>query len=660
MLKNTLSAVRGLFPGAKSRGRAPLIFSWRLVHRRNRPFLLLPERAANGSDGFELYSAQRPLARLWRVLLPSVLHTPLAGFFRQIVVNTDPESEFVQFLARESGVTATELRTPVIKFGGVAGKTQRLVLLLHDAGGHPIRVVKVGLNRQGRAATEREAALLSALPADVVGCTGITGRFSSVELTGFATAYFQGVSLDNDIGIERLFHNWLNDTPPELIQNLASWRELESAMKDAQVPQWPLLRAALAGQAVRTTIFHGDFAPWNVRMTNLENIRAFDWERGDLKGIPAWDWFHFIVQTSILVKRYSPQRVAAELEQLVHSPRFQKYARDAGIGEIIEPLLLAYLLHQEIVVQPLEGCGATNRLFQLLWAKWQARQNPGHTVSIPVVERRMPARKQLRFALVRLANLFWEPSLSPPIRPPLGGLVRRHWLALLASAAWLSGVALLHGHTNPHLLFTPFYLIPCVLLALTTDRRLGSIVACLAAISGPLVQHLWEPGEIPLHVMCWNMVMRVVAFQLIVILLDSVRRQSRHRQARHPLPEPDALHTLADNWAVILITSIYFALVVGLDVWTDPNLVLLPLYMVPCIVFTLTLSWRWGTLAALIAAAAGPMTQRFDDPGYQLWGVEFWNTAMRLVIFQTIVLLLNRLRRESILYAPVDTNAEFK
>jgi len=42
--------------------------------------------------------------------------------------------------------------------------------------------------------------------------------------------------------------------------------------------------------------------------------------------------------------------------------------------------------------------------------------------------------------------------------------------------------------------------------------------------------------------------------------------------------------------------------------------------------------------------------ERFEDPGYQSLGVEFWNTFMRLVIFQTVVLLLHRVRRENILF----------
>jgi hypothetical protein len=57
-----------------------------------------------------------------------------------------------------------------------------------------------------------------------------------------------------------------------------------------------------------------------------------------------------------------------------------------------------------------------------------------------------------------------------------------------------------------------------------------------------------------------------------------------------------------------------------------------------------------GTFAAIIAAIAGPLAQRFEDVGYQAPGVEFWNTVMRFIIFQLVVMLLIRIRRQNILF----------
>jgi hypothetical protein len=648
MPETVLKTITALFTNGEP-PRAPVHFSWRLVHRKKRPFLLLPETASGPSTSLELYLAQRPLGKLWRSVILLLLRTPAARFFRRVSIQADAASEWMQFLARQSGQPAGQLRTPAIKLGIVSETNSRLVLLLYDAGGYPIRVVKVGLNPQGRAAMEREADLLSHLPADVIGCTGITGRFSNATTSAFATAFFPGKSLATDVGIEELFHAWLNATPPEPIENLANWRELESVANSAGLPQWPMIRDALAGQRVRSTLFHGDFTPWNVRMTNLENIRAYDWESGDLRGIPAWDWFHFVVQTSILVKHHSPQRAAAELEQLVVSPRFQKYASDAGISRLIEPLLLAYLLHRKHVFRPLEGGRATSRLLDLLWTHWKKQQATGQTEFLRLTATKPTASEQIKSVFSNLSNLFWEPSVSPEIQPLFAPQLVKHWKAMVASLLWIGGVFTLSFLTNPHLIFTPFNLLPCVYLALKADRRLASIIAYMVAIAGPLLLYHFTPGSMDFKVLCWNILMRIIIFKLIVMLLDSVRKQSVHELPKSFSSEPNAIQAISGNWAVIIAASFFLILVVVLDVFTSPDLLLLPFYLLPCIILTLAMNWRWGTVTAVLAAILGPLLEHLD-PGYQPLEVEFWNAIARFMIFEMVVLLLERIRRKNVLF----------
>jgi len=642
MFQNFLPTITALFAG-EGVPREPVKFSWRLIRRRGRPFLLLPDATADVSVDLELYSAQRPLAQLWTAVIPWLFQTPARNFFGIVKVEADASSGLMQFLALQSGIPAGQLRSPAIKFGGVSKKTSRLVLLLCDATGHPIRVIKMGLNPEGRAVTEREADILAELPKGLLGCTTMTGFFQNGGVSAFATSYFPGKSLSNDVGIEKLFHAWLVPGAPEAIENLASWQELETAAAPAEPQIWPVLRASLAGQRLSPTLFHGDFTPWNVRMTNLENIEAFDWERGHLRGLPAWDWFHFIVQTAILVHRHSAARVAAELDQLIQSPRFQKYAAAAGISQIIEPLLLAYLLHVKRVVQPLEGGAIIGELFDLLWLEWQLGKPPAPA------GRQIAARSQVRSSFDNLANLFWEPTLSPRIRPRLSVLLHRHWLALFLSAAWIIGIANLPLITDPHLMFAPFYLVPAIILALRTDRRLATIVAQAGAITGPVIFYYARPDVMPGHVIFWNTIMRMLIFQIVVMLFDRIGRQSiLRRQPYSPSGQPP-IAAIAGNWPVILLTIVFFAIVVLMDILTNPSLLLMPFYMLPCMILTLALNWRWGTIAALIAAIVGPLLQR-PDPAYQPLAIEFWNTAMRFVIYELVVVLLERVRRESILF----------
>jgi hypothetical protein len=186
-------------------------------------------------------------------------------------------------------------------------------------------------------------------------------------------------------------------------------------------------------------------------------------------------------------------------------------------------------------------------------------------------------------------------------------------------------------------------------LALKTDRRLATIVAQLCAIGGPLYFYNLRPDFVGFDVILWNIIMRVIVFQLVVMLFDRIGQQSVLRRRQTASANPTPIGSIAGNWPVILFSIFWFALVMLIDILTSPQMLLMPFYMAPCIVLTLALNWRWGTLAATLAAICGPLIQR-EDPGYQPLGVQFWNTVMRLILYLLVVGLLERIRRENILF----------
>ncbi len=108
----------------------------------------------------------------------------------------------------------------------------------------------------------------------------------------------------------------------------------------------------------------------------------------------------------------------------------------------------------------------------------------------------------------------------------------------------------------------------------------------------------------------------------------------------------------ADNWAVMLASGLWLASVIVLQIYSSPHLNFIPLYLIPCAALTLTVGRRWGMAAATLAAAAGPIIQRFGDPDYEVASVEFWNIIMRYIFLQAVVLMLDALLRQNILFFP--------
>ena len=351
----------------------------------------------------------------------------------------------------------------------------------------------------------------------------------------------------------------------------------------------------------------------------------FDWERGSLRGIPGWDWFHFIVQTAVLARRLSVERVAAEMEQVLHSERFLKYATEAGIRDLVKPLFLASLLHQKWVVQPLEGGRRLQELFQLLSARWRMHPRTQFEAesarpAAALAEGPRPAALQLQFAAARLSNLFWEPSLNSTPRPTLGAQWRTEWRMILTAGGLLAAMILLHVLMNPHLAHLPFYLLPCALVTWRAGRHWGMLYATIAAVAGPLVKRMNDTDFHALYVVGWNMFMGFLMLQMCVLLFDRILRQQRTASGGERPNGPAG--SLADNWAVVLA----------------------------CAALTLTVGRAWGMAAAAVVAVAGPYIQRFGDPDYRPETVEIWNTITRFVVLQLIILLLDRLLRKNILF----------
>lgn len=665
MSKNVPSAIARLFRAEKSPGRCR-DFTWRLIRRRQRPFLLLPTAKQSARISLKLYSAQRRRARLWRALLPLLFHTPAGMIFQRFACTASENSDLVRFLLEQSSVPFDALPVPAVKFGGTERQKSRLVLLVCDQTHRPLKIIKLGLDAAGRAITDHEANLLGKLPAHTLGCIRMTGRLATPELSAFATDYFPGDSPHDDAGMEVLFHSWINPGRAMEIENFDAWRELETEVAGAVPATWAVVRAALVGKRLHSTLHHGDFAPWNIRAINSQNLQAFDWERGNLQGIPGWDWFHFIVQTAILARRQSPERVAAEVEELLQSPRFGKYAAATGISAMIQPLVLAYLLHHRWVVRPLEGGQQVEEVFELLAARWKLSLR-SQGVSSAQSSARLPpaiapglwvdACRQLQAAGAQLANLFWEPTLTAASRPALAAHSKAGWPLGFLCGGWLAAAALVQYAYANHLMMLPAYAIPCLLVAWNLNRGWGALFAGVAAVLGPLVARAKDPSSHPGDLLCWNVLMRFILLQMCVFLADRIHRSEA--SLGQLIKPPHRSADFVGNWAVALASALGFCLIAWGDIWTGPRVSFLPFYLLPAILLTLFLNLRWGTLIALLGALVSSFDEYTSKYNASLEKAFGWNFPMRFLMLFLVILLIARLRHENVLFSSRESKAGF-
>lgn len=363
-----LTQIQELFRVGPDGGGSPLRLAWSVVRRRGKPLLLLPQNFHSATVALQLYAAQRPAAKAIRKLLPWYAGTPLRALGQQLIIHSNTAMPWPTFLRRQWGGAASRLPTPAILVGNQAADAQRFILLVLDETKSPVAVVKAGLRPPARHIIEREAEVLRQLPASLPGIPAFRERFSGEVGSAFAMDFYAGHSPAQDDQIGAILGGWLHADDVLVLGDSAAWREL--ARVCSAEARFRSLITALAGRQVRAAVQHGDFAPWNVKVRPDGGWVVVDWERGELRGIPGWDWLHYEIQTSILRRRLGAEAVAVRLQALFQQPSFQRYVQTANIAACLRPLTLAYLLYHNRVIRPGEGLRTGEELLQLLAARW--------------------------------------------------------------------------------------------------------------------------------------------------------------------------------------------------------------------------------------------------------------------------------------------------
>ena len=163
-------------------------------------------------------------------------------------------------------------------------------------------------------------------------------------------------------------NGWLARDRSITLNQLGVWRRLLAASRESPLP--PAVQA-LGELQLHPALFHGDFAPWNIK-SHHGRWTVLDWERGEITGPPAWDWFHYIMQPALLVRRESPPALFGRFERWIDAPAFVDYARAAGLAqeEHRRALGLAYLAYCRDVTRQTEGATELRTLYQIALQQW--------------------------------------------------------------------------------------------------------------------------------------------------------------------------------------------------------------------------------------------------------------------------------------------------
>ncbi len=98
-------------------------------------------------------------------------------------------------------------------------------------------------------------------------------------------------------------------------------------------------------------------------------------------------------------------------------------------------------------------------------------------------------------------------------------------MVLLACGIFFVAVWVLDYLTDPHLIFLPLYLFPCMVLTLALNLRWGIAAAIIAAFTCTWIECLTDKiNDDFAGIFIWNFTMRLMVSLLVILLLHGIRK----------------------------------------------------------------------------------------------------------------------------------------
>lgn len=350
-------------------GTSPtLSLPYRSYYKSGQPFALIPDSVVAHRQLAPFLPAQSLIARTFRYGL-----TLAPQLFSKLGKSTSlafsPENGLVQFLTKMGGATMEQVATtPLILLGNPHGEAPRMVMLCRNAHGKPVAAVKIGKDVTARKLIQAESTFLKSAPAPIQNdIPKFLGDYSDPTILAFGMeCVLGGTPRSHDFSkLPQMLHRWTSPAVPRPLNEFPAWQRLRIALQAAGIP-FPKRLEAAEQIRLQPVITHGDLTPWNIKITSQGQWKVFDWERGEVVGIPGWDWFHYLIQSMILLQRWDLCQIQKSLFEILRQSDFLSYARHTKIEDITPILLWTYLIYHWQVLQPTERTDIHTALAQ--WA----------------------------------------------------------------------------------------------------------------------------------------------------------------------------------------------------------------------------------------------------------------------------------------------------
>ena len=252
---------------------------------------------------------------------------------------------------REAGPLAS-LKNQSNQIGFLLGNAQanaRRAIVVHRAKdeGACYVVDKIGFGEVAKKSVIEERLVIRNLPQENTGVPQVCDQGEADGWAYYTTPYFHGRSprVSDQGGVLSVLMNWSENAEVMPFRSSRQWMMIRSAAEERGMMSMFQQLDSAGDLKIKVGLFHGDFAPWNIKISSEGEINVLDWEHGCTDGPAGWDWLHYMIQMATLVEDQPASEVLERCRNWATTEEGKSFLADIGWGGEVELWLGSYLMY---------------------------------------------------------------------------------------------------------------------------------------------------------------------------------------------------------------------------------------------------------------------------------------------------------------------------
>lgn len=311
---------------------------FRCFKRWGHLLLLVPNEREAGLKTLAMYQPQRFLAKFYTSAVKLMYRMGLVGVLQSVEIGIHTRSPIVSLVEQDVGILL-----------GNSESRARKIICISLSGDNRWLVTKIGVGPHAKESVIEEFQTLKGFADKLAHTPDLLDSGENDHYASYTVRYVEGRSpTDRDEqALLKCLESWQTEDRKALVE-MGFWDAFICSVEDMKDRDW---LEGIGDFTVCGAVVHGDFAPWNIKIDSRGMITVLDWEYSRDGGVAGWDYAHYLVQVTELVKNHDSEAVMREVEAWAESDVGAEYLTSIGWGGHPLEWIGSYLLFTHYVLK---------------------------------------------------------------------------------------------------------------------------------------------------------------------------------------------------------------------------------------------------------------------------------------------------------------------